>query len=522
MLYRAAAGAAMASSTWVSSRGSTRAAVAGSASRMHTVAYVTDVEGHKQHWERYVSLSKVLHRAEDGRLKLRDGCGLVYGGDVVDRGSADLQVLRELLALKKDYEGRVTFILGNRDINKMRFKTELDPDYIRATVGSMPLPYWLRRDGAVTYNMFLKEEGGGDSVVNRCKYILRHSMGSPLAFEYRKEELGATATDEDVAQSYRDLVAPGGLIVQYLRQAKLIHRHEDLCFVHGAISERALAFRPQDIGKPKANPKDFAAVYLGYSLNEWMSQWNDFVNQQVREFDESAPAQEAWCVNGGYGTGIPGGDLMAVGMGWHADRSRNPTVVYNNWLKDGKPEPPPPGVAQYLARHGVNFLLTGHQPHGDLPLVIKADPRSNPDPSANPIPNPNPTPNSNPNATAFAVITADTSYSRHTRWQGASAAAASPAAGKAGPDPRDTRGVAVSEVVVKLRRSPEGSSTAVIHGVLSNGVPYEFTVDNRVGVATGDGWWVKGSGIRKMDDRLLAKSAGYDVTNKVEDAAAAG
>ena len=93
------------------------------------VAYVTDVEGCYEFWNRYVERSQVLTRnASTGRLELADGAHFVFGGDAVDQGPGDLAFLRELLQLSSDYPHRVHIILGNRDVNKMRLPRELSPN----------------------------------------------------------------------------------------------------------------------------------------------------------------------------------------------------------------------------------------------------------------------------------------------------------------------------------------------------------------------------------------------------------
>lgn len=93
-----------------------------------TVGYVTDCEGDLAFWSRYCDLSSVLVRDSEGRVDLADGeCHFVFGGDSVDKGGRDLAFLRDLVGLKERHPGRVHLVLGNRDINKMRFAAELAP-----------------------------------------------------------------------------------------------------------------------------------------------------------------------------------------------------------------------------------------------------------------------------------------------------------------------------------------------------------------------------------------------------------
>lgn len=48
-----------------------------------------------------------------------------YGGDCFDRGPGDIRVARLLVGLKRRYPERVFLIMGNRDLNKLRFASEL-------------------------------------------------------------------------------------------------------------------------------------------------------------------------------------------------------------------------------------------------------------------------------------------------------------------------------------------------------------------------------------------------------------
>jgi hypothetical protein len=104
------------------------------------VGYVTDIEGNFDYWKRYIALSKVLRRNKaTGALELCDNSQLVFGGDVCDRGPGDLRVVRELVQLKRKYPERVHFILGNRDVNKLRLDVELQTCNLKAS-GQV---YWI-------------------------------------------------------------------------------------------------------------------------------------------------------------------------------------------------------------------------------------------------------------------------------------------------------------------------------------------------------------------------------------------
>jgi hypothetical protein len=133
---------------------------------------VSDVEGNYEYWKNYLRISYVVRMEEDEegdldptsdsttsataaetssvsdlrprvsarhRLVLRDGCHLVFGGDVCDRGAGDLRVMRDIVWLKERYPDRVHIILGNRDINKLRLPFELS-EHTRMQAGKV---YWI-------------------------------------------------------------------------------------------------------------------------------------------------------------------------------------------------------------------------------------------------------------------------------------------------------------------------------------------------------------------------------------------
>ena len=104
-----------------------------------------------------------------------------------------MYVLRQLLSLKQRYPTRVHFLMGNRDINKMRIVNELGilceeddastaGDNVDCTLPHHDGVYWLRG----TEN---EESIVPTSAAERLKWMLRRTMGSVDAFQLRREEL---------------------------------------------------------------------------------------------------------------------------------------------------------------------------------------------------------------------------------------------------------------------------------------------------------------------------------------------
>ena len=66
-------------------------------------------------------------------------------------------------------------------------------------------------------------------------------MGSPYAFEYRRQELQNNhlpCSDDDVTNSFCDVVKlEGGLMLRYLELAQVVVIIGDVMFLHGAIHD---------------------------------------------------------------------------------------------------------------------------------------------------------------------------------------------------------------------------------------------------------------------------------------------
>ena len=112
-------------------------------SKQVLISYVTDIEGNLDYWTRFKSISRVLSEDANGKVIMNDGTYLVFGGDICDRGPGDIRITEELLDLKARYPSQVYFILGNRDVNKLRFSVEAHDKLLGVKVD----PYWVRGKG---------------------------------------------------------------------------------------------------------------------------------------------------------------------------------------------------------------------------------------------------------------------------------------------------------------------------------------------------------------------------------------
>ena len=107
--------------------------------RIDKIGYVTDIEGDRKFWWKYVKMSKILDIVPDNDEKqqekfkviLKPHCHFVFGGDINDQYDGDIEVVEEVLKLKRQYPDRVHFILGNRDINKLRMTQELSNKHVK-------------------------------------------------------------------------------------------------------------------------------------------------------------------------------------------------------------------------------------------------------------------------------------------------------------------------------------------------------------------------------------------------------
>ena len=534
------------------------------------VAYCTDVEGSWQYWESYIAISRVLERNKlTGALELANDAHFVFGGDAVDQGNGDLRFLQDLLTLQDSYPSRVHFVLGNRDFNKMRLIDELSSEHMTKYPWSnnnnkYPGVYWRpnAKQDKDNNNNNDNYDTAQDTRAFRLKWILSQTMGSGRTFELRRQELAMQSNvditlieDDTVVQSFVDSTGPDstlGLLRKYLELGNLGVVIGDTMFIHGGLAPTVMGWLPScESGTTEQNDTDNVGVYEK-DAKKWIQRLNIFCKNEIKNWslahrngqDPARKDGEIWAFKGGYtGDQFAGGNIMQYGMGWMPNGSRNPTIVYRDWMappiptpiptpsttsneakskggrvsSTGKLEAPSPSwrppstvvsprkphadVVKYLKDGGIKKVVCGHKPHGDAALIIKTE--------------------------DITVITVDTSYSASTEVLNGTDDEK-----PCGTDIDPRRGVAVSELIISFcekKNEDEGEekermsveSFAEIHGVLANGDLYACFPDGKDIMLAGKiledgGWVIKGRRI-KDGKIILSRLKGWTPENKFVD-----
>eukprot|EP00298_Acanthocystis_sp_HF-20_P029455 c8338_g1_i1.p1 GENE.c8338_g1_i1~~c8338_g1_i1.p1 ORF type:complete len:532 (-),score=218.19 c8338_g1_i1:31-1626(-) len=424
------------------------------------VEFITDVEGNWDYFTSLVQNSPVLSFEQGWKLKLKENCKLVFGGDVVDKSDGDIRVTKTLLALKKERPNDVFFILGNRDFNKLRFSSELQPN----ERGSNVDVYWDSKHQK--YVDYIAEKKLEDNSVSTLKWMLQKTMGCPETFETRRAELtkisgfSKKVSDEDVLQSFRDSVDPNSSdhwMLDYICAGQLALVLDDCIFIHGGIGTNQLGQVPGVEGTVE-------------SVREWVEKLNQFAKDQIEEF-KNQPTYTEDRKRGGE-------KLMDYGV---PNGAKGKTVVYANWLADGNCKPVDQDVEQWLQRGGIKAVFTGHQPHGTCPSVIH-------------------TPN------GLQVFMCDTSYSGL-------------ATAKNTLEPANTRGIAYSNVLIAkdfvkvdgvLADGSKHGFSLSRSSIIS---PKERRGQNLLGTRLAEDYWVK-TYLPQQNIFVVAKGKGFSLDIK--------
>lgn len=310
-----------------------------------------DVEGQWQRFTSFFERNEAFEVGAKGEIALKDGYDFVFMGDAVDWGPASRKIIQTLTRLKEKYPLRVHLLMGNRDTNKLRFVRELSEHGLKEAPNAKPhhLPYrdWLARNnfGPEYYN----------HGPTRLKWILEITMGAPKAFEYRREELmeengKKPVSDDDVFRSFRlDLMKFHGHIgplAHYLEHTQIAHLdwNNRALFVHGGLSEASFGYLPTQHEKIM-------------DISTWIQQLNDWAQTNVKQTLKYKRTRSELLR---YQEAMPGPD----GKG-------STSLIYGrNTNSSGNPELFSPALESWLLSNGIDTLVIGHTPMGEIPVVI--------------------------------------------------------------------------------------------------------------------------------------------------------
>eukprot|EP00571_Detonula_confervacea_P006065 CAMPEP_0172313510 /NCGR_PEP_ID=MMETSP1058-20130122/20330_1 /TAXON_ID=83371 /ORGANISM="Detonula confervacea, Strain CCMP 353" /LENGTH=576 /DNA_ID=CAMNT_0013027169 /DNA_START=123 /DNA_END=1853 /DNA_ORIENTATION=- len=430
------------------------------ASDQFRIGYMSDVEGHWDYFLESVQRSNVIDWEEADctppikkkeneikfkRLILRPNTHFIYGGDTVDKGPGDIRLVRSLVSLKKRYPERVHLLVGNRDLNKIRLPSELSESDMKRDIEDIPKPFWDRN--AKSLKEYLEDVrakeaadgiSGGASLEKlntkqqRLRYILKHTLGCPDTFEFRREEIqilteiygeyppklethdftpiggfdepSSDITDEEVVDSFLYEISDAeGSLRQYLNLSQIAAIVGNTIFVHGAIDSLTMKFVPSLGTKfevPTLPPPPFAAPYEAIrtdgriieNVHEWVESLNNYLKQGLKDFSHRPQWNDERTSRGGEG-------LLAI---QNRPSMWGRSVVCNSYADGGvvstddaeqkrqqalltaQEQLDPlafegiasnvmdPAPAQWLLKHGIQRIVVGHKPTGDCPAVLSS------------------------------------------------------------------------------------------------------------------------------------------------------
>ncbi|OQR96116.1 hypothetical protein THRCLA_07369 [Thraustotheca clavata] len=361
------------------------------------LCYCTDVEGNIEYFNKYIALSEGVYYDYNNELELYPGYGFVFGGDVGDKGFGTLRMYQLLVNLKKKYPERVVLIAGNRDVNKMRFTSELTDLELNLITMNPELvngPLWVPSKSRVSVKDFLCYEilqippeqvttemlNKVNTKINRVKWMLKHTMGSDGDFEKRRIEIAqktgqTTISDDAIVDSFIASVLPGGVIYDYLHLSILGYLHNNTLFVHGGIMNND---GECSIGHIPGAPMDPTLT-----IAQWIYKLNIWYQQQLKDW----LAYPEWTNNHEFRGGE---ELQKYGL----PNATHSVINGRHLYPSGMPRLLPSEVTNELWNQGIHRIIMGHTPHGVSPTIVKQQ--------AN-------------NSGVFEVVMCDTSYSDVTK-----------------------------------------------------------------------------------------------------------
>lgn len=352
------------------------------------VHFITDTEGHFPFLVKSVQKSRVVTFDLKKRLQFQEDISnpyFVFGGDLTDRGVGDIQLAETLLDFKNRYPERVFLLVGNREASKTRFHVELNPRHIRQRLLNGSAPFWLLNSPHQLPVDYVKKHMNSDTpeepdakeidqyvndlTTEECqliylKWMLEQNLGCPHTFEYHAHQLAdkqgcerTDITDGMVLTSIMKQNSPTGLMGQYLAQTQMVALIPDtgIMAIHGGLT-------PENIGRlPSMKPEE-SRIDCAHT---WINKLNTWYGQAVTEWlsieQENLPLelQPARTKLDTFSERVP---------------SEYRSVVTASMLNGKRQfQNVPTEVSDYLQKSQISMVLTGHQPSGDHPVILRSE-----------------------------------------------------------------------------------------------------------------------------------------------------
>jgi hypothetical protein len=341
------------------------------------ILHITDTEG-TSYFPKAIKRSKIVSLSDNG-LDFTSGTGapfFIFGGDATDRGALDLATTQLLVDFKQRYPDNVALLVGNREVKNSRFSIELAPQHIRQRLLYSQQPRWLTKPTSplmylkAWFQAQKKEFKNDEQLVSaaetlsieQCqliylRWMLEKTMGCPNTFEYRREELQRRVNhkvdDYEVLLNFMQETSPTGLMGEYLTlgQMGVIVPDTSVLAVHGGLTEF-------NIGRvPGMSAKDQPVL----NAQLWIDTLNAWYTRQIqlwRDFHPTADLTEPAC------TALDEEVLPIPG--------KHKSVVTADMLSESRQfKPIPDSVSQYLLANNISVVLTGHQPCGNHPAIVR-------------------------------------------------------------------------------------------------------------------------------------------------------
>ncbi|HEV2601959.1 MAG TPA: metallophosphoesterase [Candidatus Babeliales bacterium] len=373
--------------------------------RIHIIA---DIEGSWEKVRTFAEKSDILFLNPDDpsdyRATIRgENVLFIFIGDAFDKEADNEKIALFLIHLKKTYPDKVILLLGNRDINKLRFfglqeltntalnmdddTTKFLPNRFRLSGWEPLFKNWLSKivitadgqetrlnliDGIPTEYTHGKNQEA-DKIL-KLKFLFQETLGAGMlikdnalistrnAFDNFKKEIQAK-TDKQAYDAYIEFVKPEGLVVEYLQLAQLVYldKATGTIFIHGGLSHENFGYVPET-----ANGKNDSQRIA--DIDRWIEALNHWAQERIQDGITGNVDGVLPLIEYQEPTIITNKDGLKI---WGTEPNPYSVIQVRPWGPDKNLAPLNDELIALLLKHGINKIVFGHSPVGEVPAIAK-------------------------------------------------------------------------------------------------------------------------------------------------------